>query len=378
MPQINHQYWMAQALRLARNGLYSTHPNPRVGCVIVKDAKLVSQGWHEFTGGPHAEVNATGDNVIPPGCDIYITLEPCSHHGRTPPCVEALIKLKPSRVIIAMRDPNPQVAGAGVAKLEANSVKVIEGIMESEARSLNPGFASRFEKGRPFLRLKMATSLDGRTALKNGESKWITGESARLEVQRLRARSSAILTSAKTVKDDNPLLNLRLSKADLGQNIEVRQPIRVIIDSKLQLSGKEKIFSTGGEIWIYTLNSSPFAIERMVAAGAQVAILEDSGPGRINLTKLMAHLAERGINEVHTECGQTLAGALIQERLVDEIKLYMAPKLLGNRSIGAFDLGQVMNMSDSVKCNINQVRMVGEDLSLTLSLKSNTPARELL
>jgi diaminohydroxyphosphoribosylaminopyrimidine deaminase/5-amino-6-(5-phosphoribosylamino)uracil reductase len=378
MPQINHQYWMAKALQLARKGLYSTHPNPRVGCVIVKDAKLLGQGWHEFTGGPHAEVNAIGNNRIPRGCDIYVTLEPCSHHGRTPPCVDALIKFKPARVIIAMQDPNPQVAGAGVAKLEANGIQVIEGILESEARSLNPGFISRFEIGRPFVRLKMATSLDGRTALKNGESKWITGKSARHDVQRLRARSSAILTSAKTVKDDNPSLNLRLSKSDLGQNIEVRQPIRVIIDSRLQLTGREKIFSTGGEIWIYTLNSSPFAIERMVAAGAQVAILEDSGPGRINLEKLMAHLAERGINEVHTECGQTLAGALVQQRLVDEIKLYMAPKLLGNRSIGAFDLGQVMNMSDSVKCNIKQVRMVGEDLCLTLSLKSNTPARELL
>jgi len=169
-----------------------------------------------------------------------------------------------------------------------------------------------------------------------------------------------------------------LSKSDLGQNTEVRQPIRVIIDSRLQLTGREKIFGTGGEIWIYTLNASPFAIERMVAAGAQVARLEDSGSGRIDLVKLMVHLAERGINEVHTECGQTLAGALVQQRLVDEIKLYMAPKLLGNRSMGAFDLGQVMNMSDSVKCNINQVRMVGEDLCLTLSLKSNTPAGELL
>lgn len=378
MPHINHQFWMAQALQLARKGFYSTHPNPRVGCVIVKDAQLVAQGWHEYSGGPHAEINAINNSQVPPGCDFYITLEPCSHHGKTPPCVDALIGLKPERVIIAMRDPNPLVAGAGIAKLEANGVKVIEGIMQADARQLNPGFISRFEKNRPFVRLKMATSLDGRTALKSGESKWITGESARHDVQRLRARSSAILTTAKTVKDDNPSLNLRLSKSELGQNIEVRQPIRVIVDSKLQLSGREKIFTVSGEIWIYTLNSSPFAIERLVAAGAQVAILEDSGPGQINLAKLMAHLAEREINEVHTECGQTLAGALIQQGLVDEIKLYMAPKLLGNRSIGAFDLGQVMHMSDSVKCNIKRIRMVDEDLCLTLSLKSSAAARELL
>jgi diaminohydroxyphosphoribosylaminopyrimidine deaminase/5-amino-6-(5-phosphoribosylamino)uracil reductase len=250
--------------------------------------------------------------------------------------------------------------------------------MQSEARLLNPGFISRLEKGRPFVRLKMATSLDGRTALKNGESKWITGEAARLDVQRLRARSAAILTSAKTVKSDNPSLNIRISNSDLGQNIEVRQPVRVIVDSNLQLTGKEKIFTSGGEIWIYTLNSSPFAIERLVAAGAHVSILEDSGPGQINLAKLMSHLAQREINEVHTECGQTLAGALIQQRLVDEIILYMAPRLMGSRSMGAFDLGQLMHMNDSVKCTIEQVRMVGEDLRLTLSLKSKRITREVV
>jgi diaminohydroxyphosphoribosylaminopyrimidine deaminase/5-amino-6-(5-phosphoribosylamino)uracil reductase len=362
---------MAEALRLAQKGLYSTHPNPRVGCVVVKDQKMVSQGWHEFTGGPHAEINAISSKRPPPGCDFYVTLEPCSHHGRTPPCVDELIKLRPSCVIIAMRDPNPSVAGAGISNLEANGIKVIQGVMESEARLLNPGFISRHEKGRPFVRLKMAMSLDGRIALKNGESKWITGEPARLEVQRLRARSSAILTSAKTVKDDNPSLNLRLSKSDLEQNTDVRPPVRVIVDSNLQLSGKEKIFSTDGEIWVYTLNSSPFAIERLVAAGAQVSILDDSGPGLVSLAKLMAHLAKRDINELHTECGQTLAGGLIQQRLVDEIVIYMAPKLLGSRSIGAFDLGQLMQLHDSEKCNIKQIRMVGDDIRLILSLKSS-------
>ena len=242
----NHQRWMAQALQLARKGLYSTHPNPRVGCVVVKESKPVARGWHEFTGGPHAEINAISNNQVPPGCDFYVTLEPCSHHGKTPPCVDALIKRQPGRVIIAMQDPNPLVAGAGIAKLQAAGIEVVSGVLESEARLLNPGFVSRLEKGRPFVRLKMATSLDGRTALKNGESQWITGESARLDVQRLRARSSAILSSAKTIKDDNPSLNLRLSKSDLDQNTEVRQPVRVIVDAKLQLTGNEKVFQTGG------------------------------------------------------------------------------------------------------------------------------------
>ena len=369
MPQpFNHEYWMAQALRLARKGMYSTHPNPRVGCVIVKDAKLVSQGWHEFTGGPHAEINAIANNEIPPGSDFYVTLEPCSHQGKTPPCVDALIELRPERVVVAMKDPNPLVAGAGLAKLEANGIEVIQGIMESESRRLNPGFISRLEKNRPFVRLKMALSLDGRTALKTGESQWITGKSARLDVQRLRARSSAILTSAKTIMDDNPSLNLRLSKSDLDQNIEPRQPVRIIVDAKLRLTGKERIFGTKGEIWIYTLNSSPFDIERLVAAGAQVTILDDSGSDNINLTKLMTHLAKREINEVHTECGQTLAGALVQQRLVDEIMVYMAPKILGSRSIGAFDLGLVSRMSESVNCNIEQVRQFDNDLRLKLSL----------
>lgn len=369
MPRpVNHEFWMAQALRLARKGLYSTHPNPRVGCVIVKDAKLVSQGWHEFTGGPHAEINAIEKNQVPPDSDFYTTLEPCSHHGKTPPCVDALIKLKPRRVVVAMQDPNPLVAGAGIGKLEANGIKVVQGVLESEARLLNPGFISRLEKGRPFVRLKMAISLDGRTALKSGESRWITGKSARLDVQRLRARSSAILTSAKTVVDDNPSLNLRVSKSDLDQNVELRHPVRVILDAELRLTGKEKIFGTDGEIWIYTLNSSPFEIERLVAAGAQVSILDDSGSGNINLKKLMSHLAKREINEVHTECGQTLAGALVQQGLVDEIIIYMAPKLLGSRSIGAFDLGQISRISESVKCKIEQVRKIDEDIRLTLSL----------
>jgi diaminohydroxyphosphoribosylaminopyrimidine deaminase/5-amino-6-(5-phosphoribosylamino)uracil reductase len=365
---MNHQYWMAQALRLARNGLYSTHPNPRVGCVVVKDEKLVAQGWHEFAGGPHAEVNAIKSGRVPASSDFYVTLEPCSHQGRTPPCVDQLIQLKPARVIIAMQDPNP-VAGAGVARLEAAGIEVINGVLETESRHLNPGFITRMEKGRPFVRLKLAMSLDGRTALNNGSSLWISGEAARQDVQLLRARCSAILTTASTVIEDDPSLNIRLSKQDLGQQVEVRHPVRVILDTQLRLSGREKIFQTSGEIWIYTLNANPRDIERLIATGAKVEVFENDAHGRINLIELMSHLAQREINEIHTECGQTLAGALVRERLVDEMLIYMAPKLMGSWSRGAFDLGEITHMSDSLDCSIEQIRKIGDDLRLTLSLR---------
>ena len=366
----NHQYWMAQALQLARKGFYSTDPNPRVGCVIVKDQTLIAQGWHEFTGGPHAEVNAINSAPVAEASNIYVTLEPCSHQGRTPPCVDELIKLKPESVVIAMRDPNPAVAGEGIAKLEAAGIKVVSGVLEIEARALNSGFISRMEKNRPFVRLKMAMSLDGRTALKNGQSQWVSGEAARIDVQRLRARSSAILTSASTVIDDNPSLNLRLSKQDLGQDIDVRQPQRVIIDSQLRLSGKEKLFRSGGEVWIYTLNDNEKSIEDLSAAGAQVTVLENKNEKHINLVELMSHLADREVNELHTECGQTLAGALLQQGLVDEMVIYMAPKVMGNQARGCFELGEITQMSHSLDCSFEEIRRIGDDMRLTLLLNS--------
>ncbi|RLA13114.1 MAG: bifunctional diaminohydroxyphosphoribosylaminopyrimidine deaminase/5-amino-6-(5-phosphoribosylamino)uracil reductase RibD [Gammaproteobacteria bacterium] len=361
---------MAQALRLAHKGLYSTHPNPRVGCVVVKNEKLVAQGWHEFTGGPHAEINATESSRVPVGSDFYVTLEPCSHQGRTPPCVDALIKLMPRRVIVAMQDPNPAVAGRGIAKLKAAGIEVIEGVLESEARDLNPGFISRMLNGRPFVRLKMAMSLDGRTALKNGRSQWISGEAARKDVQFLRARSSAVLTSASTVIKDNPSLNIRLSKQELGQEVGVRQPVRVIVDAQLRLSGSEKIFDTDGDIWIYTLNHNSADVDRLVAAGAKVEVMKNNQQDHIQLVDLMSHLANREINEIHTECGQILAGALLQAQLVDEMIIYMSPQLMGSQSRGAFELGELTRMSDSVHCGIEQIRNIGDDMRLTLSLKS--------
>jgi len=365
----NDEYWMAQALQLARKGFYSTHPNPRVGCVVVSNQVLVSQGWHEFCGGPHAEVNAIENASIPPASDFYITLEPCSHQGRTPPCVDRLISLKPARVIVSMQDPNPLVAGQGIEKLRDAGIEVVQGILESEARDLNTGFVSRMERKRPFVRLKMAMSLDGRTALANGDSRWITGEAARFDVQRLRARSSAILTSATTVIADDPSLNLRLGRSELGQTVEVREPVRVILDSKLRLTANEKIFATKGAIWIYTLNNDAANLARFRDRGVDVTLLEDTANGRIDLARLMSHLAAREVNEVHSECGATLAGALIRQQLVDEVVVYIAPHLLGNQARGLFDLGEINLMDSRVNCRIDEVRKIGEDMRLRMSLE---------
>lgn len=362
----NNEYWMSQALQLARKGLYSTVPNPRVGCVVVKDNTLLAEGWHEYAGGPHAEINAINNADIEPGCDIYITLEPCSHHGKTPPCVDALIKLIPAKVIISMQDPNPLVGGEGIARLKQAGVEVITGVLEPQARELNCGFISRFENKRPFIRLKMASSLDGRTALSNGESLWITGEAARRDVQFLRARSSAILTSAATVLGDDPRLDVRLSKQALKQQVDVRQPVRVVVDSKLRLSGEEKIFEQDGAVWIYTLNADRDRHQQLVAAGADITVF-DGVEDRIDLSHLFEHLASREINEVHTECGQTLAGALMREKLVDELVLYMAPKLLGSQARGLLDLGELTEMDSTPKCKIKQLRSLGEDIRITLT-----------
>jgi len=368
--QHTHEYWMSQALKLACHGLYSTAPNPRVGCVVVKNNLLVAEGWHEFTGGPHAEINAINNAKIEPGCDFYVTLEPCSHQGKTPPCVDALINLKPLRVIIGMQDPNPLVAGQGLEKLRQAGIEVIANVLKTQARELNCGFISRFEKKRPFVRLKMASSLDGRTALNNGKSQWITGEAARKDVQFLRARASAILTSASTVLADNPSLDVRLSVDDLAQQCDVRQPVRVIIDSQLHLTGKEKVFRCGGAVWVYTINNDEEKHKQLQAAGADITLLNGADQ-QLGLKQLLTHLASREINEVHTECGQTLAGALLQQGLVDEIVLYMAPKLLGSAARGLFELGELTDMDSIQRCKINQVRTIGEDIRITLTPEQN-------
>jgi len=363
-----HHYWMAEALRQARKGFYSTSPNPRVGCVIVADGRMLATGWHEYTGGPHAEVNAIAAAEIPAGADFYVTLEPCSHHGKTPPCVDALIAAKPARVIVAMQDPNPRIGGQGLAKLRAHGIEVITDVLSAQAHELNRGFIKRMEQGMPFVSIKMASSLDGRTALKNGISKWITAAPARRDVQLQRAQASAILSSAQTVLDDDPALDVRLSKQDLEQTCEVRQPVRVLVDSKLRLSGNEKIFSSAGEIWIYTLSQDAGKQARLLDRGATLLEVGASGAGHICLHSMLQDMAQRGINQVHTECGQRLAGELLKQQLADQIVLYLAPHLLGSEARGGFDLGELTAMEQRKTCTIRDTRQIGDDLRLTLSI----------
>ncbi len=364
------EVWMAQALRAARKGLYSTQPNPRVGCVIVKDGQHLATGWHEFTGGPHAEVNAIAAAEIPPGAEFYVTMEPCSHYGRTPPCVDALLAARPARVVVAMVDPNPQVAGRGLEKLRAAGVEVETGVLESEALGLNPGFVKRMLHGLPHVSLKMASSLDGRTALKNGASRWITGESARRDVQFRRARASAILSTASTVLADDPSLDVRLDAQDLGQTREVRQPPRIIVDSSLRLDGSQKIFSTGGEVWIYTTSRDDQARDRLQQCGAKVITVESAADGRVSLPAMLRDIAEREISEIHCECGAGLAGALIAEGLADELVLYLAPHLLGDAARGSFALGELTAMDQRIDLRLRELRQVGDDLCLTLALEN--------
>jgi len=371
MASDNHAYWMALAVRQAQRGRFSTHPNPRVGCVIVRDGQLAAVGFHEFPGGPHAEINAL--SVLhgrADGCTVYVTLEPCSHTGKTPPCADALIRAMPETVVIGMSDPNPMVAGGGIKKLQEAGIEVIHGVLQDQCEALNPGFIKRMTLKRPYLRLKMAMSLDGRTALANGLSQWISGPDARRDVQLLRASSSAILSTADTVLADDASLNVRLGADELGQSVAVRQPVRIIIDSRLRLSGREKLFSLEGDVWIFTLQDIERHRDRFKGSKARVKLIQmDETESGISLQRLMEQLAAMEINEIHTECGPRLAGALLQQRLVDEMVIYMAPSLLGDQAAGLVDLGEISIMSDKVSLKFSDVRVVGQDIRLTAQVE---------
>lgn len=353
---------MVHALRLARRGLYSTDPNPRVGCVLVKDGVVVGEGWHERAGGPHAEIhalNAAGSRAD--GATAYVTLEPCCHHGRTPPCTRALIRAGVTRVVAAMPDPNPRVAGQGLAELEHAGIRVAAGLLPADAGRLNPGFVSRMQRGRPYVRVKLAASLDGRTALANGESKWITGTAARADVQRLRARSSAILTGVGTVLADDPSLTVR--------DIEVpQQPLRVIVDGHLSLRPDARLFALPGRTLVVTTEDSDDYAEPLLAAGAEVMVLR-AGPDRVDLPLLMAALAEREVNELLVEAGATVCGALLDAGLVDELVVYLAPHLLGGNARGMFNIPGLETMADRVALDIQDIRAVGRDWRVTATAK---------
>ena len=346
---------MQRALRLAQKGLYNTDPNPRVGCVLVKEGSIVGEGWHQKAGQPHAEILAlrqAGDNAK--NATAYVTLEPCSHTGKTPPCAEALIKASVSRVVVAMQDPNPLVAGQGLKRLQENGIEVESGLMETQARALNPGFIKRMETGLPYVRVKMAMSLDGRTAMASGESQWITGDAARHDVQLLRARSSAVLTGIGTVLSDDPSMNVRLSAQDLNVD-EIRQPLRVVLDSELRFPVKAKIAEVEGDVLIMTTSEN--AVDNTV----QVAEKD----GHVDLKAALKYLAEKEINEVHVEAGAILSGAFLQQQLVDEIVVYMAPHIMGDEARGLFSLPGLSKMKDRISLDIQDVRMLGKDIRIT-------------
>ncbi len=355
----DHEF-MARALRLAESGLYSATPNPRVGCVLVRDGAVVGEGWHEKAGGPHAEVHAlqsAGD--LARGATAYVTLEPCSHHGRTPPCCEALLAAGIGRVVAAMQDPNPLVAGQGLAWLRDAGLAVESGLLANEARELNIGFVSRMERGRPWVRLKAAASLDGRTALENGSSQWITGPDARRDGHRWRARACAILTGIGTVRDDDPQLTVR--DVETG-----RQPLRVVVDSRLEIDPSARVLQ-GERVLIVAAVENHLLASIIEARGAEVIFLPNDA-GKVDLQALMRELAKRGINELHVEAGFKLNGSLLREGLVDELLLYLAPSLMGDASRGLFNLPALDDLAEKRTLQWRDVRQVGSDLRVVARL----------
>jgi diaminohydroxyphosphoribosylaminopyrimidine deaminase/5-amino-6-(5-phosphoribosylamino)uracil reductase len=357
---------MAEAIRLAARGTYSTHPNPNVGCVIVRHGDIVGRGWHPRAGEPHAEVFALAEaGERARGADVYVTLEPCSHHGRTPPCADALIQAGVKRVVVAMQDPNPKVAGQGMAALQKAGIQVETGLMAEQAAQLNPGFLSRLQRGRPYVRLKLAASLDGRTAMASGESRWITGAAARQDVQRLRARSSAVVTGIGTILADNPSLNVRLDAQQLHIAGPVRQPLRVVLDSRLRLPHTANILALPGVVLVITGRDDRDAWFLLQSVGAEVALAACDANGRLEPAAVLALLAQRDINEVLLECGPGLAGGFMAAGLVDELVLYLAPHLMGDAARGMFTLPGLEQMQDRIALEWVDVRQVGEDLRIT-------------
>lgn len=354
---------MARALQLARRGLYTTDPNPRVGCVLVKDGAVVGEGWHERAGEPHAEIHALAQaGAAAHGATAYVTLEPCCHHGRTPPCSTALIEAGVARVVAAMQDPNPRVAGMGMAALAQAGIAVTTGVLEAGAERLNRGFVKRMRTGLPWVRVKLAMSLDGRTALASGESRWITGEAARADVQHLRARSSAILTGIGTVLADDPSLNVRLDAVD------VRQPLRVVLDSRLRMPPGARLLKLPGATYVLTTESDVRRIDALTGDTVNVAVLPMRRSKRINLEAVMSFLGEQECNEVHVEAGPTLSGALLQDGLVDELVIYLAPHLLGDAARGLCTLPGLSRMDQRIGLNITDIRAVGEDWRITATV----------
>jgi diaminohydroxyphosphoribosylaminopyrimidine deaminase / 5-amino-6-(5-phosphoribosylamino)uracil reductase len=352
--------FMVQALALAELGLCTATPNPRVGCVLVKDGRVVGEGWHRRAGEPHAEAHALAQaGTAARGATAYVTLEPCSHFGRTPPCADALVAAGITRVVAAIEDPNPQVAGQGCERLRAAGVLVELGLMAEQAIELNRGFISRMRRGRPWLRLKVAASLDGKTALGNGTSQWITGREARRDAHGWRARSCAILTGSGTVLADDPSLTVREVPCQ-------RQPLRVVVDSRLVTPATAKVLVDGGVLVFAAAPESSRSVV-LTAAGAELALMPNL-VGRVDLEAALAELARRGINELLVEAGSRLNGALLAAGLVDELLLYQAPMLIGDRARGMFDLPELIDLAAAPRLDVVERRVLGDDLFLRARL----------
>lgn len=360
--------FMARAFRLAERGLYTTMPNPRVGCVLVKNGEVIAEGWHERAGEGHAEANAlraAGDNAR--GATAYVSLEPCSHTGRTGPCAQALVDAGVARVVYAMEDPNPLVSGNGIALLRAAGIEVDGPVLEDDARALNPGFIKRMERKRPLVRCKMAMSMDGRTAMESGESKWITGPKARADVQRLRARSCAIVSGVDSLLQDNASLTVRADELGLAdteaQAAAAKQPLRVILDSRLRTPRNALMFKQSTPILV--VHNGQVEASHLAGWPEFVEFLAlPAKDGRIDLQALISELARRQCNEILVEAGATLAGSFLRRGLLDEIIVYMAPKLLGNKARGLFEL-PLDTMSSSLALKIKDICAVGRDWRIT-------------
>ena len=351
--------FMARALSLAANGRYTAHPNPRVGCVLVKDGVVVGEGWHRRAGEPHAEINALeAAGAAAKGCTAYVSLEPCSHHGRTPPCVDALRTAGVGAVVAAMQDPNPDVSGQGFAALKKAGVRIQVGLMETEAKALNRGFASRCVRGRPWVTVKSAASLDGRTAMAGGESRWITGEAARRDVQRLRASSGAILTGVDTVLADDPALTVRDPDVETGG----RQPLRVVLDSRLRTPAGARLLQEGGATHIYCVDDAARA--PLEAVDATVIRVPSDGE-RTSLSAVLESLAALQINDVLVEAGPRLAGSLLAAKLVDELVIYLAPHIMGSETRGLYETPGWRALEARQPLRITDLRQIGEDIRIT-------------
>ena len=351
---------MSEALRLAEKALFTTSPNPRVGCVIVQNNEIVGRGYHMKAGESHAEVMALEEaGNRSEGSDVYVTLEPCSHTGRTPPCVNALIKAKVKKVFIAMQDPNPLVSGQGIQKLKEAHIDVELGVMEAQAQQLNIGFICRMTKKSPYVRAKLAVSIDGKTALHNGKSQWITGEAARADVQYWRASSCAILTGIGTVLSDNPKLSVRLYE-------NARQPLRVVVDSELKIPLDADILNEKPLLIVYA-NDKQKKLAQLEALGIECIQLDDRG--KVDLAALIKILAEREMNEVWIEAGEGLNGAFLKANLIDELMIYYAPVILGSEAKGMFTLPAYENLENKITTTLIDHRWVGQDLRMRFKLK---------